>query len=46
VIDHLSCPDEVVGNDEVLGSLNKEVNGLPPLYGEGLVMRDISANAG
>ena len=41
VIDQRARPDEVVGNDEVLELLNKEVNGLPPLYRDILVMYDL-----
>jgi len=41
VIDQRARPDQVLGNDEVLEMLNKEINGVPPLLREVLVMRDL-----
>ena len=54
VIDPQARPDQAVENDEVLALLNKEINELPPLYREVVVMRylrqreigDIAADLG
>ena len=44
VIDQRARPDQVVENDEVLALLNKEINGLPPLFATSWSC-NISANA-
>jgi RNA polymerase sigma-70 factor (ECF subfamily) len=41
VIDQRALPEQVVGDDEVLHLLEKEIRGVPPLLREVLVMRDL-----
>jgi len=41
VIDRRALPEQVVGDDEVLRLLNKEIRGVPPKLREVLVMRDL-----
>jgi RNA polymerase sigma-70 factor, ECF subfamily len=41
VIDQRARPDQVLRNDEVLRLLSKEIDGVPPLLREVLIMRDV-----
>jgi RNA polymerase sigma-70 factor (ECF subfamily) len=41
VIDQRARPEQVVGDDQVLHLLNREISGVPPLLREILVMRDL-----
>jgi RNA polymerase sigma-70 factor (ECF subfamily) len=41
-IDRRALPEQVVGDDEVLRLLNREIRGVPPLLREVLVMRDLN----
>jgi RNA polymerase sigma-70 factor, ECF subfamily len=41
VIDRRALPEQVVGDDELLRLLNKEIRGVPPILREVLVMRDL-----
>ena len=41
VIDQRALPEQLLGDDEVLRLLNKEIRGIPPLLREVLVMRDL-----
>ena len=42
LIDQRSLPEDIVGDEEVMRMLNREIRGVPPLLREVLVMRDLS----